>query len=117
MPSTLRSSRDIRAVFATRHPVHGRALSLHARRRDDGLPARSTVVAGKQVGGAVQRNRAKRRLRALLEEAGRSGARFPDGLDLVLVVKEPAVHLNYGELSEDLAQAWRRLLARMERER
>jgi ribonuclease P protein component len=88
-------------------------MSLHARVRSDGLPARTTVVAGRKVGGAVARNRAKRRLRAVLSEAGER-MRLPDGLDVVLVAKEAAVHARYEDLTEDFAAARRRLLERLE---
>ena len=40
---------------------------VHARTRPDGGAPRYTVVAGKAVGNAVQRNRAKRRLRGVLQ--------------------------------------------------
>jgi ribonuclease P protein component len=42
-------------------------------------------VAGKRVGGAVRRNRAKRRIRAALREVG-----LPQGQD-VIVIAGPAV--------------------------
>lgn len=51
---------------------HGRwyrrgGITLVCRRRDGG-PPRVGLVAGRRVGGAVVRNRAKRRLRAALRE-------------------------------------------------
>lgn len=51
---------------------HGRrvrrgGITLVCRRRDGGLP-RVGLVVGRRVGGAVVRNRAKRRLRAVLRE-------------------------------------------------
>lgn len=63
--------------------------------------SRSTVVAGKSVGGAVARNRAKRRLRhaMLTTEA-------PAGFDLVVVATGPeAVHTPWPALREQVRQA------------
>ena len=43
------------------------------------------LVAGKRIGGAVQRNRARRILRAALREVAPRGV---DGHDIVLVARE-----------------------------
>ena len=43
------------------------------------------LVAGKKVGGAVQRNRARRILRAALQQAAPRGV---EGHDIVLVARE-----------------------------
>ena len=70
---------------------------VHARRRGDVAPARATVVAGRKVGNAVTRNRAKRRLRAALAQTP-----APDGVDLVVVARQAAVDASFGALREDL---------------
>lgn len=80
MPEHLRSGHDIRAVFRAGRPLHGRSLSLYGRVREDRDEARVAVIAGKKVGGAVDRNRAKRRLRAALDLLP-----LPPGVDLVVV--------------------------------
>lgn len=107
MPSRLTRTSDIRAAFAARHVAHGRALSVYARDRADGGEGRVAVVAGKRVGGAVQRNRAKRRLRALARAAGP-----PAGVDLVLVASAPAVRVLFAELAVEYARLRDRAAAR-----
>lgn len=94
MFATLRSTRDIRAVLAARRSAHGAALSVHARWSDG--PERAAVVAGRGVGGAVQRNRAKRRLRAVLTTAG-----LVEGAEIVVVAKAPAVSSPFAVLVEE----------------
>lgn len=59
-------------------------IVLAYRRRDGGLP-RIGLVVGRRVGGAVVRNRAKRRLRAALRHA-----ELPEATDYV-VIAAPAV--------------------------
>lgn len=98
MPPRLHLSRDIRAVFAARRVAHGQALSVYAHERADAGPGRVAVVAGRRVGGAVQRNRAKRRLRALLHDAGP-----PAGMDLVVVASAPAVDTPFATLAQEYA--------------
>ncbi len=107
MPSRLTRTSDIRAVFAARHVAHGRALSVYARRRPDGDQGRAAVVAGKRVGGAVQRNRAKRRLRALLQADGP-----PSGIDLVLVAAAPAAVAPFPDLAAEYGRLRGRAIAR-----
>lgn len=60
-------------------------------------------MAGRKVGGAVQRNRAKRRLRAALAEID-----LPDGFDVVVVARDAVLTEAFDRLTEQL----RRLVAR-----
>lgn len=93
----LRRSGEIRAVFSHGARAHGRAVVVHGRVREDAGPARWTVVAGRKVGGAVARNRAKRRVRAQLRELA-----LPRGVDLVVVAREAAKTVEAGVLGEEL---------------
>lgn len=82
-------------------------MSVHLRAREDGEAGRAAVVAGRRVGGAVQRNRAKRRLRAVLREEG-----MPDGFDLVVVAKGGAVVAPYPLLLREFSRLRARALER-----
>lgn len=73
-------------------------MVVHLRWRGDDDGARATVVAGRKVGGAVVRNRAKRRLRAALRDVG-----APCGADVVVVARHGAVMAPFGRLREELA--------------
>ena len=63
------------------------------------------VVVGKKLGGAVGRNRSKRRFREL---ARLSLPRLPAGLDLLIVPKPESVT----ESAQHLRECWQALLAR-----
>ena len=65
------------------------------------------LVAGKKVGGAVQRNRARRILRAALREVA---PRWMDGHDIVLVAREGI----RGARTQDLITEMTELLGREE---
>jgi ribonuclease P protein component len=70
----------------------------------DGL--RVGFTATKKIGNAVKRNRARRRLRAAVDEVLRgSGA---SGADLVLVARQGTIARPYAELKSDLTAALRR---------
>lgn len=69
--------------------------------------ARATVVAGRWMGPAVARNRAKRRLRAAL-----AATAPPRGLDVVAVAAEGAGSADFGDLVDELGLLLRRAAAR-----
>jgi ribonuclease P protein component len=90
-------------------------LMLQARRRAEEEPAASPVRVGytcsKKVGGAVQRNRAKRRLRAAAREVLPRAAR--PGWDYVLIgLRDATAARPWRDLLSDLENGLARLHAR-----
>jgi len=106
-PARLRSGREIRAVFDARNAMGTATLVVHGRPSEPTQQCRATVVAGRRVGGAVQRNRAKRRIRAALLQAD-----LPMGMDLVVTAKPPAVTAAFADVCRDLERALGRVRAR-----
>lgn len=80
---------------------------LPAEPGDDG-PVRVAFAIGRTVGGAVVRNRLRRRLRAILLDAIRSSQRIPPGAYLVGVRPE-ATTLSFAELRTRMHAALREL--------
>lgn len=79
----LSRSRDFDTVYRHGRSAATRHLVLYAFARDDAEPEpRLGLAVSRQVGGAVERNRVKRRLRAAFDEIG-----FPVGQDYVLVAR------------------------------
>ena len=70
-------------------------------------PPRIAVTAGRQVGGAVQRNRAKRRMREAVEQAA-----MRNGREYVLVATPAVVDAPFEELT-----AWVRAAVDVEEDR
>lgn len=97
----LRRNADVRSVLREGHAAHGRHLSVHVRPTHGGT--RSTVIAGRKVGTAVQRNAAKRRLRAVLQSIV-----LPDGHDVVIVARARMRALSYEELQAAVSEQVRR---------
>ena len=84
------------------------SLVLQARRRPVGETevapvARFGFTATKGLGGAVVRNRARRRLKEAVRVAGPSHAM--EGYDYVLIAREGTVQRRFTELIRDLERA------------
>ena len=81
---------------------------LLVRDRGDGDPAKRVgFTVTKKIGGAVVRNRMKRRLRALARELLPTGG-FP-GADHVLVGRSGGIERDFALLRQELANALERL--------
>ena len=93
----------IQRVFREGRPSYGRRVVLFVASGS----GQFALVAGKKVGGAVQRNRARRVLRAALREVAPKGM---DGHDIVLVARE-AIR---GARTQDLIAEMTELLGRGE---
>ena len=77
-------------------------MTIYRMDRGDDAPARVGLSVGRRCGGAVERNRLKRRLRAACRAAG-----LPAGVDLVLHAEPAAVNLRFQEMVEAVARAGR----------
>ena len=81
---------------------------LLVRDRGDGDPAKRVgFTVTKKIGGAVVRNRMKRRLRALARELVPSGG-LP-GSDHVLIGRSGGIERDFSLLRQELANALQRL--------
>lgn len=98
MPDRLHRTGDVRAVFEGGTASQGRHVVVRARARIDEGAARFTVAAGRKVGSAVARNRAKRRLRSAVRSEG-----LPAGWDIVVVARRSTVEAGFGELRRDVS--------------
>jgi ribonuclease P protein component len=82
----LSRSRDFDAVYRRGRSVSTRYLVLYAFLRPDEAEEESRLglAVSRKVGGAVERNRVKRRLRAAFEQLQES---LPKGRDFVLIAR------------------------------
>lgn len=71
---------DVRRVLGEAHPLHGNRVVVFLALGNGG----SAFVAGRRVGGAVERNRARRILRAAWRVVA---PQVGDGYDIVLVAR------------------------------
>jgi len=91
-------SREIKQILDAGRPARGERVIVFLAPGAD----RVAVIAGKRVGGAVERNRARR----VLREAWRQAAHNVTGSDAVLVARAPIL----GAKSQDLVSEMTELL-------
>jgi ribonuclease P protein component len=83
------------------------AFVLQARKRGDSGPIRVGFTVTKKVGSAVERNRVRRRLKAVVSRS--AGGRMRPGHDYVLVGRRAALKLPFDRMVEEFNGALRRL--------
>lgn len=105
----LRKRAEFDAVFSANVRVSRRELSVAVRDRGDDAPNRWGFAVGSRLGGAVVRNRIKRRLRQIAAKIGGSG------LDVVVVARSGAAEASYQMLEQNLAGLMTRARERLER--
>jgi ribonuclease P protein component len=91
---TLKQNSDFRRLYAKGKSSANRFLVLYCRRNGRGVNRMGYTVSAK-LGGAVVRNRVRRRLR---EIARLNAPRLKSGWDVVVVARMRAVGASYAEL-------------------
>ena len=79
----------------------------HLKKIDDETPTRFGFTASKKVGGAVLRNKAKRRMRSLVNELKNDFK--PNGQDYVLIARKQVVNHDYNKIKDELINSIRTL--------
>ena len=91
---TLKQNSDFRRLYAKGKQSANRCLALYCRRNGRGVNRMGYTVSSK-LGGAVVRNRVRRRLR---EIARLNAPSMKLGWDVVIVARTRAVEASYAEL-------------------
>ena len=107
MLETITSSTEISRIFATGVRLSGSAITILVAQHDElhGPCGRVAFVAGKKVGNAVWRNRAKRRMREIARELGGPWENF----DVVFIAKRTTTDEMYSKVlqqTEKLLKAY-----------
>lgn len=104
---TIKSSAEITNLFNEGRRVGTKDLTLIALRngKQHGHCGRAAFIAGKKLGNAVWRNRAKRRMRALCQAVG---GPVP-GYDIVFLAKKSTTTADYRTMLSHLESALKRL--------
>lgn len=105
---TIKSSAEISALFQNGSRLHTPYLTLivgkHSENKNleqHGHNGRVAFIAGKKLGNAVWRNKAKRRMRALCHDLG---GVFP-GFDVIFLAKSSLTQVNYSKVLQACEKA------------
>ena len=110
----LRRKSDFDAVFREGVSRSSGVLALRAKLRDAEsaeLPGRFGFAVSKRLGGAVVRNRIRRRLRASARRLNDAGA--CRGLDIVVVARPGAAEADFARLDDTLQRLLRRTVSQL----
>lgn len=103
---TLRKTRDLDRVFQHGRWLRSEAVSIGMAPREGSAPARVAFVAGRRIGTAVRRNRARRRLREALRT---SSLLLGPGNDLVLLARRDTADIAFARLQSAVCRGLVRL--------
>lgn len=100
----LRRKAEFEAI-ARRGSARSSRLMVMRTLRTDGPLARIGIATPRKLGGAVERNRVRRRLRALVRE---HYGTLPSGIDLLVIARPEAARATWTELRDTFASLLRR---------
>ena len=103
LPETIRLRRDFLAANKARRVVTPGFILLVNERGDGDDKIRAGYTVTKKIGGAVVRNRMKRRLRALAREFFPGGG--VRGADHVLIGREAGIERDFAVLRDEVRRA------------
>lgn len=103
---TIKSREEISELFSQGRRVHTPYLTLIVLpTKQHDLHGRAAFIAGKKLGNAVWRNKAKRRMRALCYDCGGPW----ESLDVVFLAKASLTECSYSKVLESCEKAVKRL--------
>lgn len=101
-------ARSVPEILKDGVAAHGSAMVVRALPALSADSAQRAVVASRKVGGAVSRNRAKRRLREAVRAAG-----LPEDLDIVVIARVAALSAPMPHLAQEVSELLQRVRDRL----
>ena len=114
-PQSLRNSRQFRRVYDKGYRFHTPYFSAFFLRNDVG-EQRFGITATRKIGGAVVRNRCKRRLREVVRNFDHCATRLTEGFDMVLNVKAGLVKADFIQVQESFSHVMSRFCELMKKQ-
>ena len=90
----IKKTQEIEQVMKNQKSVGSKELRIFIKKNDETGHFRYAISVGKKIGNAVERNKYKRRLRAIVST---NSTIIPSNLDIFIVSKPELTRLNYKE--------------------
>lgn len=103
----LRTQKNFSRVYEEGEEKKTGCFDFYIRKKEE-PPPRIGIVAPANIGKAVERNRVKR----IIREGFRKNKKLFDDLDVIVIIKEPALRSKNKELSRDFLNFFERYLKR-----
>jgi len=101
---TLRTESEFEKVFAGKNRFYREGLGFHYRVADHS-EFRFGLVTPKRFGGAVERNKFRRRVRELI----RKSTKLPTGIEMIVSIYKPLKDIGFDLISRTLVWAFERV--------
>jgi len=98
--NTLKTQGDFQRVYSQKNIIDTRYIRLYSAAAKDTVE-KTAVVASKKCGNAIQRNKAKRRLRALYQQLKKEQI-LNTPKDLVFIAKKELLTVSFETLYQDI---------------
>ena len=105
-PGRLTKNKEFQLVYKKGQAFVGRYMVLYVlARRENNKDKRIGFTVGKKIGGAVQRNYVRRRLKEIYRE---SQPKIKTGNDMVLIARARALNTKFTELQREFGKLFRK---------
>lgn len=101
----LAKRQDFSKVYRLGRSAANRQFVIYALPNPQTETIRAGISASKKLGGAVVRNRVRRMIKEIVRHHAQ---RLVNGYDLIVIVRKPAVDMNYKEMEKSLLHALKR---------
>ena len=95
----VKKNRDIETILKHRKGVSSEALKVFKKPQDEVTHFRFAISVPKKFGNAVERNRIKRQIRAIVSHLS-----MAQGWDILIIVKPTARELKYASLENEIIE-------------
>ncbi len=101
---SLKQNRDFKRLYNRGRRKVSKNFALYYRHSGNAAVSRLGITVGTKLGGAVKRNKIRRRIREIyrLEES-----RMAPGFDLVIVARVGAARCTYDEMQQELSELFK----------
>ena len=93
----VKKSQEIEQILKEKKYRSSTAFSIYQKKQTETIHFRQAIRGGKKLGNAVERNRLKRQIRAIVREL-----KIIDSVDLFIIVRKGVIGLSYETMKQEI---------------